>query len=74
MLKKLATLAPDLWVSQFHTGPNPKFSDAVRELSTVKDSRVDLINNGYRAGPNSTIYHLELLDVNRSFSIKFNRP
>lgn len=52
-------------------GSNPKFSDAVKELRT---RRVKLINTGYRNGPNSTIYHLKLLDVKWSLSIEFNRP
>lgn len=52
-------------------GSNPKFSDAVKELRT---RGVKLINTGYRNGPNSTKYHLELLDVKWSLSIEFNRP
>lgn len=59
---ELAALAPNPLVSQFHTGSNPKFSDAVKELSTVKARQVELIRTTYRTGPNSTIYHLEVLE------------
>lgn len=59
---ELAALAPNPLVSQFHTVSNPKFSDAGKELSTVKARQVELSSTTYRTGPNSKIYHLEVLD------------
>lgn len=41
---ELAALAPNPLVSQFHTVSNPKFSDAGKELSTVKARQVELIS------------------------------